>query len=82
MTSKYEALKAVLGWCKSHPNRDTFYYYEVGCHQRSVASLCDSPYRNKIWLVRKGVSEKRDATHGLMRYALSPSVLPVLKIDQ
>ena len=82
MTSKYETLKAILGWCKSHQNREYFYYHDVGAHQRSVASLCDSPYRNKIWLVRKGVSEKKDTTHGVMRYALSPSVLPALKIDQ
>lgn len=71
MTSKYDTLNAILGWCKSHPNSDYFYYFDVDAHQRSIASLCDAPYRNKTWLVRKGVSEKRDATHGLMRYALS-----------
>jgi hypothetical protein len=91
MTKKYETLKTILSWCKQHPNRDTFYYFEIGINTRSIAALCDTPFKGRVWLRRRGVScdtpfkgrvwlrrrgvsEKRDATHGLMRYALSTNV--------
>lgn len=70
MSKKYIAIQKICEWCRSHPKRDTFYYYEVGCHQRTLASLCDSPYRDRTWLTRRGTSEKRDATHGLMMYSI------------
>lgn len=75
MTKKYETLKTILEWCKRHPSRDWFHYYEVDINTRSIAALCDTPFKGRVWLCRSGVSEKRDATHGLVKYALSSHAL-------
>ena len=71
MTKKYDTLKTIQQWCKRHPSRDFFHYYEVGINTRSIAALCDVPFKGRVWLARRGVSEKRGATHGLVKYALS-----------
>lgn len=73
--SKFDALKKVLTWCKDNPHRDTFFYYDVGVHQRTLASLSDVPYKNQVWITTKGVHEPKDCNHGLVKYALSKHVI-------
>jgi hypothetical protein len=74
MTKKYETLKAIRKWCESHPNRKFFYYYEIGIQTRSIGALCEVPFKGRVWVKKVGISNNRDATHGLVQYALSTNV--------
>ena len=69
MTKKFDAIYKICEWSKRHHKKE-FFYYEVDVHPKTLASLCDSPYRDRTWLARRGTSDKRDATHGLVRYSL------------
>jgi hypothetical protein len=70
MAKKYDAIYKICEWSGRHHKKE-FFYYEVNVHPRTLASLCDSPYRDRTWVKRCGKSEKRDATHGLMKYSLA-----------
>lgn len=68
--SKYNDVQKIIRWCKHHRGKE-FYYHDVGVSSRSIGALCDTMFRGKILVVRKGKSVTRDSNNGLMRYGIS-----------
>ena len=71
--SKYDTLKVILRWCKTHNQRD-FYYYDVKLPSQQIAMLCRSGYRRKKYIEKKGRSEKKDFNYQLIKYGLVDSI--------
>lgn len=68
--SRYNDTQKIIRWCKSHRGKD-FYYYDVDIPSRAIGALCDTPFRGKIWVVKKGKSVTRDSNNGLIMYGIS-----------
>ena len=71
--SRYDILKVVLHWCRTHNRRD-FYYYEIGVPSQQLAMLCRSGWRRKKYIEKKGRSEKKGYNYRLIKYGLLDNI--------
>ena len=68
--SKYHSIKRIVRWCSFHRGK-SFHYHDVGVHSSTLGSLCNTKFRGKIWIVKKGKAVTKDGNNGLAMYGLS-----------